>query len=145
MRSKIHHLRNEQLRRAARVYATGVPAVKVMQDHNLYAKTTAYHNQAVFLKNPVVVKELQRIKDALERNHVTVDRIAAKIDKGIDATSFVGKRFSKEVPDWEAQHKFVRLACRLLGYEAEDRADDGALNVSLIFQLVQQAEKERGL
>ena len=84
------------------------------------------------------------------------DRIAASIDKGIDATRpvsaiIVGAKADErtndfiEVPDWDARHKFVRLACRLLGYDIEPTPGSTELNISMFFKYIQQAERERGL
>lgn len=146
----------KQLLKGAKDYALGMPAKTVITKHQIFAPTVAHHKPKSFTENPIVVTELQRIRNSLATHNVTSDRIAASIDKGIDATRpvsaiIVGAKADErtndfiEVPDWDARHKFVRLACRLLGFEVETTPASLELNISTFFQYIQRVEKERGL
>ena len=142
----------QEIRKAAELVAMGESVPRAMVAVG-YAKTTA-DKQSHMLKNrPDFQQAVAEIKAALLRRNVTADRIAQKIDEGLEAneTKFFAHEGevieSRDCADYATREKYVRLAARLLGYDTE-RDDPGGgmtINVNAFFTLIRQAEKARGL
>ena len=90
------------------------------------------------------------IEKALEKAGLTEDRIAAKINEGMEAQKIISANITSkdadintkdfiEVPDYQTQHKFLETAIRLKGLNVKDDAPPQIMN---FVQILQQHIKE---
>lgn len=95
-------------------YLTGKPITAAATDAG-YSPTTAARGATELLRSPRVRSVIQA---AMDNAGITEDRLAAVIDRGLEAmktTHIVigGKIQALESPDWAARHRFADMVLRL--------------------------------
>lgn len=99
-----------------RGYLEGKPMVRAATEAG-YAPSTAARGAAELMRSP---KVRSAIHQALEDADVTGDHLASVLREGLDATKIItsiedGVAASLEVEDWAVRHRYLELACKLLG------------------------------
>ena len=146
-------LDRKRARKAARLIYGGTPIGKAMKEIG-YADTTAGHRTGTLTENPIYKEESGRIRAALIRkDEKFADKVAVRLLEGLDAEETKFFAFEGEVTDernvisWSERRQYAELITNLFGeLRAKDEGKGGmVVNISQFFQLILQAEAERGL
>ena len=112
-------------RRAARMLSNGISKVKVMSAMGA-PDSVIYHNSYKIDKQPLVKKELEKIREAAERHDLTYDRLAKKVSVGLDAKRIIvvgEKAIESDKPDHDAQTKWWDKGAMMLGIQKQRESD----------------------
>ena len=142
------------VRKAARLVVQGVPVTNAMQEIG-YSKTTANSNQKILTEHPQFISAKKKYQAEFERqDDRIVEKVVTRMREGLDAVDLkMVRNMSGKVVDteqhisWDQRRKTAMDIAKVFGVldDDQDGPDGSTYNLNMFIQIVQQAEKERGL